>query len=166
MLKKRPHVTTPYCTILAQTSVSRFDTRTLSTQRQQQYVRENGCARSVMCLLFAVVLWDFSNFLPLTRSLQPEKTQKTTAYRRHTTLRAQPFSRMYCCLRCVRNVRVSNLETIFDHFSWNEIQNIFQIGSEWLRMYRNRSNWFGLNLYPINSASIQGISPNKSEPSF
>ena len=37
-------------------SVSRFDTRTLRTQRQQQYVRENGCARSVVCLLFAVVL--------------------------------------------------------------------------------------------------------------
>ena len=37
-------------------SVSRFDTRTLRTQRQQQYVRENGFARSVVCLLFAVVL--------------------------------------------------------------------------------------------------------------
>ena len=37
-------------------SVSRFDTRTLRTQRQQQYVRENGCARSVVCLLFVVVL--------------------------------------------------------------------------------------------------------------
>ena len=37
-------------------SVSRFDTRTLRTQRQQQYIRENGCARSVVCLLFAVVL--------------------------------------------------------------------------------------------------------------
>ena len=41
-------------------SVSRFDTRTLRTQRQQQYVRENRWARSVVCLLFAVVLWVFS----------------------------------------------------------------------------------------------------------
>ena len=37
-------------------SVSRFDTRTLRTQRQQQYVRTNGYTRSVVCLLFAVVL--------------------------------------------------------------------------------------------------------------
>ena len=36
-------------------SVIRFETRTLHTQRQQQYVRENGCARSVLRLLFAVV---------------------------------------------------------------------------------------------------------------
>ena len=33
--------------VILQGSVSRFDTRTLSTQRQQQYVRENGFARSV-----------------------------------------------------------------------------------------------------------------------
>ena len=45
---------------LLHASVSRFDTWTLRTQCQQQYVRENGCARSVVCLLFAVVLWDFS----------------------------------------------------------------------------------------------------------
>ena len=93
-------------------SVSRFDRRTLRTQRQQQYVRKNGCARSVVCLLFAVVLWVFSDFLSLTRSLQPEKTQRTTANSRHTTLRAQPFSRTYRCWRCVRNVRLSNLDTL------------------------------------------------------
>ena len=93
-------------------SVSRFDTRTLRTQRQQQYVRENGCGRSVVCLLFTVVLWEFSGFLSLTRSLQPEKTQRTTAYRRHTTLRAQSFWRTYCGWRCVRNVRVSNMHTL------------------------------------------------------
>ena len=93
-------------------SVSRFDTRKWRTQRQQQYVRENGCERSVECLLFAVVLWVFSVFLSLTRSLQPEKTPRTTANSRHTTLRAQSFSRTYCCWRCVRNVRVSNLDTL------------------------------------------------------
>ena len=37
-------------------SVSRFETGTLHTQRQQQYVRENGCARSAVRLLFAAVL--------------------------------------------------------------------------------------------------------------
>ena len=71
-----------------QTSVSRFDTRTLCTQRQQQYVSENGCACSVVCLLFAVVLWDFSGFLSLIRSLQPEQTQRTTANSRHYAARA------------------------------------------------------------------------------
>ena len=95
-----------------QFSVSRFNTRTLRTQRQQQYVRENGCARSVLCLLFAVVLWDFSGFLSLTSSLQPEKTQRITANSRHTTLRAKPFSRTYCCWRYVRIVRVSNLDIL------------------------------------------------------
>ena len=47
-----------------------------------------------------------------TRSLQPEKTQRTTANSRHTSLRAQPFSCTYCCWRCVRNVRVSNLDIL------------------------------------------------------
>ena len=47
-----------------------------------------------------------------TRSLQPEKTQRTTVNSRHTALRAQSFSRTYCCWRCVRNVRVSNLSTL------------------------------------------------------
>ena len=37
-------------------SVSRFDTRRLRNQRQKQYVRENGCARNVVCLLEAVIL--------------------------------------------------------------------------------------------------------------
>ena len=51
-----------------------------------------------------------------TRSLQPEKTQRTTANSRHTTLRVQPFSRTYCGWRCVRNVRVSNLDTLWLHY--------------------------------------------------
>ena len=93
-------------------NVSRFDTRTLRTQRQQQYVRENGCVHSVVCLLFAVVLWVISGFLSLTSSLQPEKTQRTTANSRRKTQRAQPFSRTYCCWRYVRKVRVSNLDTL------------------------------------------------------
>ena len=52
-----------------------------------------------------------------TRSLQPEKTQRTTANSKHTTLRAQPFSRTYCCWRCVRNVPVSNLDTLRENWS-------------------------------------------------
>ena len=47
-----------------------------------------------------------------TRSFQPDKTQRTTVNSRHTTLRAQPFSRTYCCWRCALNVRVSNLDTL------------------------------------------------------
>ena len=43
-------------------SVSRFETGTLHTQRQQQYVRENGCARSAVRLLFAAVLWVLSGW--------------------------------------------------------------------------------------------------------
>ena len=35
---------------------------TLHTQRQQQYVRENGCARSAVRLLFAAVLWVLSGW--------------------------------------------------------------------------------------------------------
>ena len=35
-----------------------------------------------------------------TRTHQPEKTQRTTANSRHTTLRAERFSRTYCCWRC------------------------------------------------------------------
>ena len=51
-----------------------------------------------------------------TRSLQPERTQKTTANSRCKTLRAQPFSRTYCCWRCVCNVRVSNLDTLVPRY--------------------------------------------------
>ena len=47
-----------------------------------------------------------------TRSLQPEKTQRTTANSRRKTLRAQLFSHTYCCWRCVCKVRVSNLHTL------------------------------------------------------
>ena len=96
----------PYC------SVSRFDTRTLRTQRRQQYIRENGCARSVVCLLYAVVSWVFSGWRLLVKGRKLEKSQRTTANSRHITLRAQPFSRTYCCWRCVLNVRVSNLDTL------------------------------------------------------
>ena len=80
-------------------SVSRFDTQTLRTQRQEQYVRENGCACSVVWRL-------------LVKERKPEKTRRTTANSRHTTLRAQPFSRTYCCWCCVCNIRVSNLDTL------------------------------------------------------
>ena len=57
-----------------------------------------------------------------TRSLQPERTQRTTANSKRKTLRAQPFSRTYrCCLRCVCNVRISNLDTL--HFlMWGHTQ--------------------------------------------
>ena len=56
-------------------SVSRFDTRTLRTQRQQQYVRQNCCARRVVCQLFAVVLWVFSGWRLLVKERKPVKTQ-------------------------------------------------------------------------------------------
>ena len=81
--------------------MTRFDTRTLRTQRQQLYVRQDGCARSVVCLLFAVVLWFFSVWRLLVKERKAEKSQRTTANSRHTTLRAQPFSRTYSCWRCV-----------------------------------------------------------------
>ena len=47
-----------------------------------------------------------------TRSLQPERTQRTAANSRRAALRAQPLTRTYCCWRCVCNVRVSNLDTL------------------------------------------------------
>ena len=47
-----------------------------------------------------------------TRSLQIERTQRTAANRKRTTLRAQPFSHTYYRWRCVRNVCVSNLNTL------------------------------------------------------
>ena len=47
-----------------------------------------------------------------TSSLQPERTQRTAANSRRTALREQPFSRTYCCWRCVCNVPVSNLDTL------------------------------------------------------
>ena len=92
-------------------SVSRFETGTLHTQLQQQYVRENGCARSVVCAVRSGSL-RFSGFLSLTRSIQPERTQRTPANSRRTALRAQPFSRTSCRWRCVCNVPVSNLDTL------------------------------------------------------
>ena len=53
----------------------------------------------------------------------PCQGERTTANSRHTTLRAQPFSRTYCCWRCVRNVRVSNLDTLFQ-VSFNGFGNV------------------------------------------
>ena len=59
-----------------------------------------------------VVLWVFSGWRLLVKERKPEKSQRTTANSRHTTLRAQPFSRTYCYWRFERNVRVSNLDTL------------------------------------------------------
>ena len=54
------------------------------------------------------------SFLCLKAPCQKEKTRRTTANSRRTTLHAQPFSRTYCCRRCVRNVRVSNPDTLME----------------------------------------------------
>ena len=50
-----------------------------------------------------------------TRSLQPERTQRTAANSRRTALRAQPFSRTYCCWRCVCNVKRSRFKSGHTH---------------------------------------------------
>ena len=74
-------------------SLSRFDTRALRTQCQQQYVRENGCARSVVFLLFAVILWIFSGWRLLVNERKPEKNQRKLR---------EPL-RTANTLRCARN---------------------------------------------------------------
>ena len=69
-----------------------------------------------------------------TKSLQPERTQRTAANNRRTALRAQPFSRTYCCWRCVCNVPVSNLEpghTAHRTTSFNHVTRKIQSGAHW-----------------------------------
>ena len=92
-------------------SVSRFETGTLYTQRQQQYVRENCCARSPVHLLFAAVLRVLSGWRLLVKERKPENLREPLRTAAHYGARATTLT--YVLLwRCVCNVPVSNLDTL------------------------------------------------------
>ena len=89
--------------------------RALRARRWRRFACGGGCARGVVRLRFAVVLWVFSGWGPAACrfwEVLAGEAQGAAAGGGRTALRGRVFSRACCCRRCVRGVRVSGLAAL------------------------------------------------------